>query len=175
MKYCTRCGASLTDTSIFCGKCGTKAQNEDNFSDLDNNQTKKQYHTSTTDRKTGAVKWSSLILIVLVIIWGVKYLGPQINTSWAVDEACREVKSEVYSDYGEIPQVSGELIYKDGEKHVVVVKYKIPGWSWEASCACLVYGYREGNCDVTKMTTEMPYNYNYKTNLNELKARWSLD
>ena len=170
-RYCTKCGAALADGSMFCGKCGAKVNDSENFSASNNTQT----NATTPVRKPAAIKWSSLFLIVLVVIWGVRYFGPKVDTSWAVDKACAEVKSEVYNDYGEVPRVSGELIYKDGENYIIVVKYEVPGWKWEASCACLVYGYRESNCFVSRMTTEMSYDYNYKANLDELKALWALD
>lgn len=174
-KYCTKCGAALADGSVFCGKCGAKVSDGENFSTSNSNQTKTQTNATAPTRKSVAIKWSSLSLIVLMVIWGIRYFGPKIDTSWAVDKACAEVKSEVYNDYGEIPRVSGELIYKDGQNYIVVVKYEIPGWDWEASCACLVYGYRESNCFVSRMTTEMSYDYNYKASLDELKALWALD
>lgn len=174
-KYCTKCGATLAEFSVFCGKCGSKVNGSNDFSASDNNHTKTQNNATTTTRNPVTIKWSSLFLIVLVVIWNVRYFGPKIDTSWAVDKACAEVKSEIYNEYREVPQVSGKIVYKDGENYIVAVKYEVPGWKHQASCACLVYGYRESNCSVSRMTTEMSYNYNYKANLNELKALWALD
>ena len=175
-RYCTKCGAAISEDSRFCGKCGAEVKSSgENVPPPNGSFFPKSTNTSATARKPVAIKWSSLIVVVILVIWGVRYFGSKIDTSWAVDKACAEVKIEVYNDYGEVPRVSGELIYKDEQNYIVAVKYEVPGWDWEASCACLVYGYRESNCFVSRMTTEMSYNYNYKANLDELKALWALD
>lgn len=120
-----------------------------------------------------AIRWQ-WIIIIFVAICTILYFGSKMDTSWAIDKACTEVKSDVYQNYGEIPKISGNIIYHEEQKYIVVVKYEIPRLGWKASCACLVYGYREDNCYVTNMTAEMSYNYNYEDNLEQLKALWAL-
>ena len=41
MKYCTKCGNELKDTDIFCGKCGTKVE-------VNNNETEDFFSEKTT-------------------------------------------------------------------------------------------------------------------------------
>ena len=41
MKYCTKCGNELKDTDIFCGKCGTKVE-------VDNNETEDFFEKRAT-------------------------------------------------------------------------------------------------------------------------------
>ena len=41
MKYCTKCGNELKDTDIFCGKCGTKVE-------VNNNETEDFFSQRTT-------------------------------------------------------------------------------------------------------------------------------
>lgn len=173
-KHCVFCGAPLAHDSKFCGNCGNQAVSNSDFSSLDAAQSADNSGTSSTT-STVRIKWSALIAIVVVLFWGIRNIGPKIDRSWAVKEACSEVKSDVYNTYGEIAHVSGDLIYRDGQHHIIAVKYSIPEFDWQASCACLVYGYRESNCSVTRMTNEMSYDYNYKANLEDLKALWALD
>ena len=114
-RYCTKCGAAISEDSRFCGKCGAEVKRSgENAPPPNESYSPKSTNTSATARKPVAIKWSSLIVVAILVIWGVRYFGPKIDTSWAVDKACAEVKSEVYNDYGEVPRVSGELIYKDG-------------------------------------------------------------
>lgn len=161
----------MGDDFVFCNKCGAKASNNVAGSCDSGNHAK----THVVSRNNTSGKWLTMILVVFLVTRCIYYCAPKLNTSWAVDEACDEVKSQVYRDYGEIPKMSGKLIYKKGQHHIVVVKYEIPKWEIEWSRACLVYGYRESNCFVSKMTTENTADYDYKSKLEELKALWSLD
>lgn len=98
---------------------------------------------------------------------------PKIDTSWVVETAVAEVKSDVYKTYGEIPIVEGRILYNNDQRYVVLAKYRLPEFGWEGSCACYVYGYREGNAFVSGMTNEMAYEYPYNTE--ELKALWGIE
>lgn len=131
--------------------------------------------TSTTGNNQTGFNLRPLILVVLLVIGGIWYFGPKVNTSWVVDEACTKIKSEVYNDWGEVAQVSGEVIYKKGQDYIVAVQYKLQGSSFQGSYACHVYGYRKNNCYVSSLTTEMPYAYDYEDHIDELKALWELD
>ena len=91
-KYCTKCGATLSDCSNFCAQCGAEIKRGGGYSTQNMDET--QNNTgSTTPRKPPAIKWSLIIIILLVVIWGVRYFGPKVDKSWAVDKACAEVRS----------------------------------------------------------------------------------
>lgn len=130
---------------------------------------------TTSARKSTGIKWTSVALVVILAFFIIKYVVPKVNTSWATDKACAAVKSEVYSQYGEIPRVTGEIVYRKGEHYIVAVKYELPDLGWKASCACLIYGYRKSNCVVSGMTNELPYSCNYDSRVDELKVLWGLD
>lgn len=115
-----------------------------------------------------------LVVLILLVSWGAHKLGPKINKSWAIEVACTEVTSAVYNEFGEIPEVSGKLIYHDDADYIVAVNYMVPAWGLEGSRACHVYGYRENNCFVSGMTKDMSYGYDFSPRLNELKAMWAL-
>lgn len=106
-KFCTHCGQQIPEGARFCTKCGHEVSPVN--ADQDNNITSKVERTGRN--KGTSFKFSTVIILLLLVIWGIRYFGPKIDTSWAVDAACAKVKSEVYSDYGDIPRVSGELIY----------------------------------------------------------------
>jgi len=127
-------------------------------------------NNSNTESKPNM--FSLVFLIAVIIFFCYKFIGPKINTSWVVDKACAEVRSQIYSDYGEIPSVSGKIVYKDGHEYIVVVSYDLHEINWEGKIACYVYGYRKSNCYVKGMTQEMPRNYKFKTE--ELKALWRI-
>ena len=130
----------------------------------------------TKETRAPKINLGAIIGLVLIMLFlGYKYLLPKIDTSWVVDAAVAEVKSDVYRDYGEIPSLNGRIIYQDKQNYIVAVTYRIPEYSWKASCACRVYGYREDNVSVIGMTSEMPYDYDYRAHLEELKAMWGLD
>ena len=126
--------------------------------------------TNTTAKPTAS---SIIFLIAVLIFFGYKYAWPKIDTSWVVDAACAEVKSQVYSDYGEVPRVSGNILYKNGQHYIVITTYRLSEFDWEGKIACHVYGYRKSNCYVTGMTNEMPENYHFNTE--ELKALWGIE
>lgn len=130
-------------------------------------------NTNTTNNTSQINFYSIFVLIVALLFVGYKYILPRVDTSWVVDAAVAEVKSDVYSQYGEIPSMSGELIYKNGQDYIVIVKYTLPEWKWKASCACHVYGYRKSNVSVMGMTNELGYDYKYGTE--ELKALWGIE
>lgn len=117
--------------------------------------------------------FSIILLVVVLVFFGYKYVWPKVNTSWVVDAACTEVKSQVYSDYGEVPSVSGSILYKNGQDYIVVVSYSLREFDWEGKVACHVYGFRKSNCYVTGMTQEM--SKGYKFNTEELKALWGIE
>ena len=122
-------------------------------------------------------KLISIILVVLMItIFSACKLfeNNENSTSWATEKACAEVKSDVYNTYGEIPRVSGNLIYANEPHYIIAVKYELPEFDWKGSAACHIYGYSESNCHLSGMTKEMAYNYDYKAHLDELKAMWAL-
>ena len=130
--------------------------------------------SQNSNTKQNQPNYFAIIMLVVVIGFCVyKYVWPKINTSWVVDAACTEVKSQVYSDYGEIPSVSGSILYKNGQDYIVVVSYDLREIDWEGKIACHVYGYRKSNCYVTGMTREMPDDYRF--NIEELKALWSIE
>ena len=118
---------------------------------------------------------SLVALILILAFYGMRQFGPKLNTSWVVDEACTKAKSNVYQSYGEIPRISGQIIYQNQQNYIVAVKYSLPDGGWKASCACHVYGYRESNVVVLGTTNEMSYDYNYKASVEELKALWAID
>ena len=74
MKYCTKCGNELKDTDIFCGKCGTKVE-------VDNNETedffseKTTYSTNENIRKRNGLASAGFILsflgfaLSLFLVW----------------------------------------------------------------------------------------------------------
>lgn len=129
---------------------------------------------NSTNNPEKTPNYFSIILLVAVLIFcGYKYVWPKVNTSWVVDAACTEVKSQVYSDYGEVPSVSGSILYKNGQDYIVVVSYSLREIDWEGKVACHVYGYRESNCHVTGMTQEMAKGYKFNTE--ELKALWGIE
>lgn len=131
-------------------------------------------HSQNTDTAAPKANIFSIILVIAVIVFiGYKYVMPKIDKSWVVDAAIREVKSNVYNDYGEIPNIRGNVIYKSGQHYIVIVKYSLPELDWKGSCACHVYGYRKGNVFVNGMTNELPGDYEYNTE--ELKAMWGIE
>lgn len=174
MRICDRCGTALTDNTIFCWKCGKKVSNQVYYRNMNSVEINPE-ESNNKPQKSVLNKIVLLVCIVVVVIGIVKYITPKFSTEWAVDKACAEVKSEVYKDYGEVPRVSGEFIYRDGENYIIAVTYTVPSLDWEASCACLIYGYREDNCHLKRMTNELPHDYDYKDNLEELKALWALE
>ena len=127
----------------------------------------------STNSKTSPNYFSIIVLIAISVFLGYKYVLPKIDTSWVVDVACTEVKSQVYSKYGEIPSVSGNILYENGQDYIVVVSYNLREIDWEGKVACHVYGYRKSNCYVTGMTQEM--SKGYKFNTEELKALWGIN
>ena len=177
-RFCTQCGQQISDDARFCTNCG-HAVADDNAGQVNNiSSGTEQKGKSDAQRKGASIRLSAVIILVLLIISVIRFcssaVGTKNDTSWAVDAACKKVKSVVYKDYGEIPDVSGKLIYKDGEHYIVAVRYEIPDW-WDGSRACLVYGYEESNCFVEHVTTDMSYDCDYKARLDELKALWALD
>ena len=128
---------------------------------------------STNGTATKPNYFSIILLIAVLVFCGYKYVWPKVNTSWVVDAACTEVKSQVYSDYGEVPSVSGSILYKNGQDYIVIVSYSLREFDWDGKVACHVYGYRKSNCYVTGMTQEM--SKNYKFNTEELKALWGIE
>lgn len=174
-RYCTQCGKLVPDEAMFCGECGHPiARNTESRETQQPQQNQSSSNTNAIRKKAAPITLSTVICLILLVIWGIKEYAPKIDTSWAVECACTKVKSEVYKDYGEVPEVSGELIYKDEQDYIVVVKYELPEFGWEASVACHVFGFRESNCYVSGMTKEYSYNFDYKDDLDELKALWEL-
>ena len=129
--------------------------------------------TSSNNNGTRPNYFSVILLIAVLVFCGYKYVWPKVNTSWVVDAACTEVKSQVYSDYGEVPSVSGSILYKNGQDYIVIVSYNLREIDWEGKVACHVYGYRKSNCYVTGMTQELSKGYSFNTE--ELKALWGLE
>ena len=96
------------------------------------------------------------------------------GNEWAIDEACTEVKGQVYSEYGEMPSgISGSILYKNGQDYIVIVSYKLKEFGWEGQVACHVYGYRKSNCFVKGTTKEMPKGYEF--GIEEIKALWRIE
>lgn len=115
----------------------------------------------------------SVIATVIAIVFLIsRHISPSLDDSWAVDKACTEVKSEVYQTYGEIPSLTGSVLYNKDQHYIVLVKYRVSGWDWEASRVCHIYGYGEDNCHLNNMTKELAYDYSY--NIEELKALWAI-
>ena len=109
--------------------------------------------------------------LILIALFGI-FSSISNKQSWDEAAACKEVKSIVYKSYGEIPEVSGERLWKDGQNYIVIVKFKIPDIGWEGSYACHIYGYGEDNNFLKDRTRELSYGYKYDTE--ELKALWAL-
>ena len=162
-KVCTKCLLPMPDNSEKCPNCGAFC------------------NTSNPVRSNAQGTLSILKVIVIVVLISIPMIrmliynyGPRMDTSWVVKDTCTEMKSEVYNEYGEIPNISGKIIYENHPDYIVVVKYTLPEWGWEGSRACHVYGYREDICHVSGKTREMPYDYDYVSMLDELKAMWAL-
>lgn len=66
----------------------------------------------------------TFILISLISCGGGK-------KSRAINEACSEVKSMVYSACGEIPSISADILYENGRECIVVVSYDLPDLNWK--------------------------------------------
>lgn len=141
----------------------------------DSNNVELQSGGTTPVHNQSKKNWTFILPIAVLLIGYLIIYIPRLSTSWTVDEACNEVKSKVYNEYGVIPQVSGELIYKDRPNYIVVVRYEIPEWDYKASRACVVFGFRKNSGFVKGMTSEMSYNFDYEANLDEIKALWSLN
>lgn len=184
-KICYNCGNENIDEAKFCTKCGKEIS--ERFSS--NSLFKFIYYKLKEDimlNKSSYIMFlKSFVIVCLIIVIG-GFITSKIDFNdentyivrtnlWAVEAACKEVKSDFYSSYAAIPEVDGELIYQDDQNYVVAVRYQVPEWGVKASCACLIYGYGEDNCFLYGMTNEMTYDYNYKENLEELKALWKLD
>lgn len=181
-KICYNCGNENIDEAKFCTKCGKIISDKCS-------EKKNKYELIKKILIIGLAAY--IVLCIIAFICGISdsikeiedrrtqefndTIGAIGRSSWAEDIACKEIKSDIYVDYGYIANVSGELIYQDDHNYVVVVRYEIPNWGWEGSCACLVHGYSVDNCFVNGKTTEMPYEYDYRANLDELKALWKLD
>ena len=186
-KYCTNCGNENIDDAKFCVKCGKMIETNQ----TESIKSKKIYNNKWVKKLLMFILAAYVILCVIAVICGISdgvkraeeirtegfnnTVGTIGRNSWAEDLACKEVKSDIYSSYGEIPNLNGELIYQDGQYYVVIVKYDIPNWNWQGSCACLIYGYSEDNCFLYGMTNELSYDYDYRANLEDLKALWKLD
>ena len=113
-------------------------------------------------------------LIYTIASAGIHYFGPKVNKSWVTDVACTEVKSEVYKDFGEVPIVSGKILYQNDNHYIVAVNYQFQNEKWSGSVACHVIGYRESNCFVSGMTNDFDFDYDFSSRLDELKALWAI-
>jgi len=162
--YCSKCGKPLREGTSFCSECGAKL--------ITCSGEGSTY--STAKKKLLRVNIPLILVVLVALFWAVRYFGPKVDQSWVIDEACTEVESQVYIEYGEIPTaVRGEIIYQNGQNYIVIVKYHVPGWDWDGSRACHIYGYRKSNCALMEMTNELSYDYAY--NAAELKALWAIE
>lgn len=88
---------------------------------------------NSTNNATKPNYFSIIFLIVVLVFCGYKYVWSKVNTSWVVDAACTEVKSLVYSDYGEVPSVSGSILYQNVQDYIVVVSYSLGEFDWDGN------------------------------------------
>lgn len=128
---------------------------------------------TSQDKPSGSIGDIIVSIIVLVLLF-YKLILPKIDSSWIIDEAYSGVKKIVYENYGEIPEMTGKLIYKEDNHYIVAIKYEIPKWNWKASVACHIVGTNRKNCSVYGITKEQDYNTNYDARVEELKALWGI-
>lgn len=116
-----------------------------------------------------------IILIAFFAFFNIKNTVAEAEKeSWAVDEACMEVKSRLYAASGEIPNVSGKVLYENGQDCIVIVSFDFPELNWENSKAChVVYGHRKETC-YTSHILDAPSS-DYEFDVEELKVLWKIE
>lgn len=195
-KLCMHCGEQIAEDANFCPKCGrsVSAVNAEQAINISSDTKKKGKGVNPLIIKIACALGGILYAVIrfaivnsedTVIDASQEAVDTMTDTSQeVVDAACKKIKSEVYSTYHEIPNVSGELIYKVGDKdsetydYIVVVRYETPK-GWIGSYACLVWGFGSNDSNpyvrVQSWTKEKSYDFDYKAVLDELKALWELD
>jgi len=169
--FCVKCGKLVNDEEKVCPVCGNKLKINGNIN-KNNSNVSECKEDSTIDIYDQIFRIIALILIGALLFW--RFAIPKIDLSWQVDAACLEVKSEVYDNYNEIPELDGEIIYKNEYDYIVVVRYILKDSGIKGSYACHIWGIREGSSHLSGMTTELPYDYDYSNDIEKLKATFKI-
>lgn len=119
------------------------------------------------ENKSKGISIGSIVFIICIVGLFNIYVKPSMNVQ---KDAQAHVKQEVMRTIGiTATKFSSDVIYnKDGNK-IVVVKYGIDSSGYDGS-QCLYYK-KNIYCDSTKI---MPVDYNYKENLEDVKAYFGI-
>lgn len=118
--------------------------------------------------KTGFVRIILALVTVGICVYSVFALT---DTGKSPTKSAEEkVNHEVFSIVGVVPQqLKSKVIYKDGQRRLIVVDYGLTSGYWDGSCCVYTYGYT-----VMDYTQIMAYGYNFSGQINELKALFGI-
>ncbi|MBR5518759.1 MAG: zinc ribbon domain-containing protein [Clostridia bacterium] len=169
---CKNCGSELETGEVFCGKCGSKTEAEEPITaetqesenvdsttyyidpETDGNNMKSQIGEEpvpTGKKKKKWIKWTSIILIVGILVSAIVWAFPYIsNTFWSIvlsdEDYFKHVVENNASDYIEnIADVYAEMmeLYENDETLQYDVKINLGAKTKE-----LVYDYSYGNVNL---------------------------
>ena len=122
----------------------------------------------TTVKRNG-MNVKGLIVFIPLIIALLSYFGVTGGNT-ARKEAENHVKQSVYASLGVVPQkFNSEVIYKDGTKRLIEVKYGLTSTEWDGTyCVYLNDKY------VVNSTVMMGAGYSFKEHIGEVKALFGL-
>lgn len=173
--HCTHCGTPLTTDQKFCSHCGHPISSiqQNSSSTTSSSSFIAAVNKIFSSKKTAL----SFLLFIAMLISSLFLYISDLTASWVIDAACIKAKSEIYETHGVVPSVSGELIYKNDYDHIVVVTFGFPDLDLKqvGSHACYMHGRGKGTYVLHGMTNQLPYDYDYDSHLEELKALWALE
>ncbi len=173
--FCTNCGKEIKAGSNFCENCGA-AVNDQSITTLASASGQADGVMGNVQNQQGNPIVSLVALIVLagIVVFLANALGfISFGNEKDIEAAEKQVISFVTENYGEIPTVYGEVLEKIDYHVLVVVKFEVEVSGTQFNGSYLL-DISNKNHIAWKWTDELPVDYDFEANLDEILAVWGI-